>query len=56
MLLIRIALLVYAEIETANVLDRSSEVEYLIVPYLLIFCFLVFRFVPVIRSVKSDHE
>lgn len=56
MLLIRIALLVYAEIETANVLDGSSEPEYLIVPCVLIFCFLVFRLIPVIRSVKSDHE
>lgn len=56
MLLIRITLLVYAEIETANVLDGSSEEEYLILPYLLIFCFLVFRLVPVTRSVKSEQE
>ena len=56
LLVIRIAVLTYLEIQIANVLDGSADISTLIAPLILVFVYLSGRLLPVTRSVTRDHD
>lgn len=56
LLAIRIGIFLYAEIETANVLNSKSNVESLLPPITLFILYLSFRLIPIMRVIKSSDN